>query len=365
MCSRVILILSLVATPSLAQVPQRSRTTLKIEIITARGTNDRIAAQEWGRVFAKLGQVVRIRAQTAADGDGPADAVTERASVSGVRVVTAVGLLDRNGRLHFGTKKFSATDVSKLKAWIEGLRKFGKSGDPSGRPVWGLSETQFTATYDAMSKPLTQSTSGRPLAALVKTLEKPAGHAIRWDDSARVTGKSANVSRELEGYSLGTALAMALNDHGLGFFPQRQPNGKVDLLIVPQSGKRLWPLGWEPRNSLSKTAPGFFQRVPVKLNKVRLSDLFPVITKRTQIPIFVDHFQIRKKGMDYKAMRITIESSDPTRERKLSWNRVIQTATVKNRLNHELRIDELGKPFVWVTTPEIVRARRERFRPKK
>ena len=86
--------------------PQSSRpktTTLSFEIIMPKGTSSRVIAQDWGRVFAKLGHIVNIRQQTPRDGAGPAEAV-KQTETSSFRRIKAIGLLDTKGRVHFGTK---------------------------------------------------------------------------------------------------------------------------------------------------------------------------------------------------------------------------------------------------------------------
>ena len=341
-------------------VPQTTRpkaTTLSFEIITPQGTGSRVAAQDWGRVFAKLGHTVRVRQQTASDTGSP-EPVTQTETKS-ARRIKATGLLDNRGIVHFGKDKFRVTDTVRLKDWIDNLKKYGVQGDPSGKPIWGLTKDQFDNFFRATAKPLATEVQGMPIEQAVRTMEFPASTPIKWTDDAKKIAASADeVQRELKLYGRGAALAILLNDAGLGFYPERAPSGSVELLIAKRSRVDMWPIGWPPKLSLAKTIPEFYKRVPVSLPNVTLTRVFGAIEANTKIPILIDHYQIKAKGQEFDKMKVEVKP------RKMSWNSVIRTVTVKNRLNYDVRVDELGKTFVWVSTQEIIKAGKDRFKAK-
>lgn len=342
-------------------IPQTSRpvaTSLSFEIITPQGTGSRVAAQDWGRLFAKIGHIVRLRQQTSADGDGPAEPVTQT-ETRGARRIKVIGVLDQKGRVHFGKRVFKATDEVRLRKWIDELKKYGVQGDPAGQPMWGLTREQFDPMFRALAKPLAVEVNGKTLLETVTSLELPKTLPIKWTPAAEAVATTAPKNeRTLKLYGRGTALAIVLNDAGLGFIPQRQPDGSVALLVIKPGREPLWPIGWPPKISPAKTMREFYARVDVSLPNVTLTRVFEAIEASTQIPIFVDYRAIKAKGLEFEEMRVEIKP------RKMSWNNVIRTVSIKNRLNYDLRVDELGKPFIWVSTQEVIRARKDRFRPK-
>ena len=193
----------------------------------------------------------------------------------------------------------------------------------------------------------------------VRTMDFPASTPIKWTDDAKKIAASADeVQRELKLYGRGAALAILLNDAGLGFYPERAPSGSVELLIAKRSRVDMWPIGWPPKLSLAKTIPEFYKRVPVSLPNVTLTRVFGAIEANTKIPILIDHYQIKAKGQEFDKMKVEVKP------RKMSWNSVIRTVTVKSRLNYDVRVDELGKTFVWVSTQEIIKAGKDRFKAK-
>ncbi len=337
--------------------PARKVTSLSFEVIAPNTTSARVVAQDWGRVFQKLGHTLRIRTQTSADGTGPAEAITQT-ETRGTRRIRAVGLLDRTGRIHFGRQTFTLTDIERLRKWIDDLKTWGKDGNPVGKPMWGLTSEAFGRVFDALAKPANVETRDRPLEETIRDLSPSAEFPMEWTEPAkRIAAEAAPGARNLTSFSRGTAMAILLNDAGLGFFPRRQPNGSLQLVISkPAEGEPFWPIGWDPSQSLARTIPGFYKPVDVELPNVSLSRVFAAISERTGVPVLVDTFHLRASGLDFESMKVEIPA------KKLSWNRVVQAAATRNRLASDTRIDELGKPFVWITTPQIQRARSERFR---
>jgi len=153
------------------------------------------------------------------------------------------------------------------------------------------------------------------------------------------------VRQSTRGITRGTALAMLLNEYGLGFRPLRTPQGKIDLTLEPLSKTSdVWPIGWNFKESRIKTVPGLFKFVPVELDEVPLSDVLRAIEIRTKIPIRVDSYRIRGSGIDMAKIHVTYP------RRKTTWSQLIRGVTTSHKLARRYRIDERGHPFIWITT---------------
>ena len=160
-----------------------------------------------------------------------------------------------------------------------------------------------------------------------------------------VRGKTLTVRKKIKGISLGTAFALVLRDHSLGFRPLRTPTGSIELVVDPLSeAKDAWPIGWDLQKSRPKTAPKFFKLIPVSLDKVKLVDVLHAVSVKTGVPIYLDHPAIKAKGITVDKLVVSYPS------RKASWSLLLRGITVRHRLKHKLRIDEAGNPFVWITT---------------
>ena len=223
--------------------------------------------------------------------------------------------------------------------------------------MWGLNSKQFDTVFKAMAKPVEAEVQGMTIRQAVKAVKVPREFPIKWAPGTEAIADDAGkIDHPLRLYGRGTALGIILNEAGLGFLPQRQPNGTLGLLITKQSKEPLWPIGWLPTLSLNKTVPQFYKQKDVSLPNVSLTRVFKAVEGNTKIPIIVDHYHIRAKGQELEKMMAKVNP------RKMSMNRVIRTVTVQNRIGFDVRIDEIGKPFIWISTTEVINRRKDRFK---
>ncbi len=323
---------------------KQSNTVLSVELV---GGMDGVGfqAQMWRPIFEQMGVDVRIRT-----GNLSEKPEIKEDKVGTFRRVTVIGRLDRQGRIVLPDKVFSQDQTANLSKYLEDLKKFGKQGNPAGQPLWGLNQEQFAEIYKAFSEKIDKPIKDQSLEKAIDRLDIPANYPVRMTQDASDWLKSEFPNRgpfpqSLEGFSRGTALAMLLNEYGLGFRPVRTPAGKLEISVVPlQKTTEVWPVGWQLRNSRQQTAPSLFEFVPVDLDNLPIVDVLTAISAKTKIPIRYDHYRIEANGIDLVKTRVNYPP------RKTSWSLLLRGVTNPNRLSHDLKIDELGQPFVWITT---------------
>ena len=326
-------------------------TRLSVELLSDR-SGAGVAAQKWGRLFSQLGYSARIR--RGLSGEDPQ--ISEKLTGS-LRRVSLIGRLDALGRVHFPRRVFTTGDAKRLEQWLTELKTFGRQGAPEGKPLWGLNEVQFARVYDGLSTKLTVELEGSPLRRALTDIGLPEQFPLLWSDEAQAVldarGDPAPAARQsLRGFSCATALAILLNDHGLAFHPLRTPSEHIELLITPlRRDRQSWPTGWELRESKLKTARVLFEFVPVDLDQVSFTDLLVVVADKTSIPILFDYHRLERSGIEPASLTVSIKP------RRMTFYGLLQFATVRNRLSHRLLIDELGKPFVWISTAAAARER--------
>jgi hypothetical protein len=329
---------------------QNASSQVSVELIFDARFGVGLHAQEWSQEFQRLGYPVRIRRGIA--GDKPE---LKETTLGGERRVTAIGQLDRAGDLIFPERRFSRSDAGQLGEWLEELDKYGVQGAPNGQPVWGLDETQFGALYAALSRKVGTELEGLPLRDAVARIGLPDTYPVRFTSKAETWLASEysgqpKIRQSVEGLSIGTALAMLVGDYGLGFRPQRQPDGSIELVVDPLKEKTsVWPVGWEPKESRQRTFPTLFELVPVDLDDVKLTDLLHAVSVKTGVPMHFDHYRIEASGI--KLDEIVVQYPPRT----TSWSLLLSGVTYPHRLTRELRIDERGQAFVWITTLKIGR----------
>lgn len=321
-----------------------NKTIVVFELLTGKdGVNYR--AILWRPIFQELDVSFRIRRGTLND-----KIETTEEQLGPLRKVTVTGKLDRQGRLIFQDRVFTRDETERLKEWVDGLKTYGALGSPKGRKLWGLSKAQFGAVYTALSGKVESPTQGLPLESIAAGLRLPGDYSLRFSTGAerRLASEfpgSRTIDKELKGRARGTALALALADYGLGFRPLRTPRGEIELVVEPlNTTGELWPVGWEFKDSRLKTAPGLFKLKPVELADVKLIDVLNAVEKQSGVPIFLDRHRIEAAGVDLEKVRV----SHPRRQ--TSFSLLLRAVTNPHKLTRELRIDETGQPFVWITT---------------
>ena len=331
------------------QTPRQSdrvpQTELFVELLAEGGVAAGVAAQRWGQVFQELRVPLRIRRPIL--DDKPAMKETWFGSI---RRVTAVGRLDRTGRIIFPDRSFTLSEIDRLKEWLRELQTYGAQGSPEGKPGFGLSPKQFKQVFVALTPALETEVQGHTLDEALTLLPLPDDFPLHLSVAAKELtqqDRDAKCSQRLEGLSLGTALAALLNDFGLGFRPWRTPAGSIELRVDPLAeGRDRWPVGWELSEDVSRLqlAREFFRLRVIEFHDKPLPEVFRLASSDSGLPIVVDTYSIRQEGIDLSGLRVEFP------RRQASWSLVLRAATNPHKLTRRLRLDETGRPFVWITS---------------
>ncbi|MEW4486766.1 hypothetical protein AB1L42_01720 [Thalassoglobus sp. JC818] len=325
-----------------AQTP-RDQTILSIDILLPRNSTDIVRAQEWGRVFEKLGHSVRISRPVG--NEEPSIKETDRGSL---RVVRLIGAMDRDGQLYFPDVVFKVGESDKLKAWLDELIVYGAQGAPEGKKLWGLNQTQFEQVLKQLSQPVESATLDKPFQDAIASFPFAKDVPLVVDPKAQKQFDSVQdqiVKQEFAGLTLGTALAGLLNDFDLGFMPLRTPDGTLQLSVRPK--KELsngWPIGWKvdditPRNQI---APALFEFVRTGFESRPLSEVLAAIASQTKVPIVIDLPACEEKSIDPAASLVSYP------QKQTAWAVVLASVVRQAKLTHSIRQDESGKPVVLV-----------------
>ena len=270
--------------------------------------------------------------------------------------MTAVAALEPSGRLIFQDRVFTQSDLVPLLEWLRELKSYGAQGAPDGKPLWGLDADQFSDVFNVLQKGVDAELNGESFAEAVKQLDQSKEMPVRLTPSTveylKTTAGSGPVPQKLKGFSVGTALAIVLRNEGLGFRPLRTPAGGIELTVAPLAEiSDPWPVGWDLKESRSDTAPKLFDIVPIELREVPLDAVLDAIAVKSEVPVIVDSRRLAEEGLDLSQLKVTVP------RKKTSWSLLLRSATAPHRLTRDLKIDERGQPFVWVTHFEPTRPR--------
>lgn len=330
-----------------------ARTTFVEFELLQSSESSALLAQHWLKALEPLDVKIRIHRATA---DSKPE--LKEHELGTLRYVTAIGAIDRSGNLVFPNKTFNVGENVRLKEWVEELRAHGVQGDSSGKPMWGLTPEQFEVIYDAITKPVEFETSGLSLKDMTGKLAIPEQFPLKWSADAqahfaRIKG-DVKVQQQLQGFSIATALAVALNDADLGFRPHRLPAGTIELLIEPRDAKRdQWPIGWPLKAQRIKAAPKFYALVPIEVTDVELSEVIIAVSKVADIPILINYRELAVQQIDLEKTKVNYP------RKSTNWSIALSRIIFPHRLTHEIWQDEQGRPFVWITSTRAARAKNQ------
>lgn len=308
-------------------------------------------SQHWLRVLEPLDVKLRVHSPTLKD-----KPELKQREAAGIRYVTAVGMLERTGVIAFPNKKFEIGDTVKLRDWINELRTYGALGTPKGQPLWGLTNEQFEAVFAELIRPVDFETNELTLAGMVSKLPVTSKFPLVFSDQAKrrneARGDQFKLRHNLKGFCTATALAIAVNESGMGFRPNRLPNGRIELLVEPRDPSvDQWAIGWPLQQQKLKSAPKFFEMIPIEVPDIELSDVINVIETISETPIFIDYAELDARHIDLQTTKVSFP------KKVTNWSIALSRILSPQMLTHELWQDEAGHVFLWITTSKAARAR--------
>ncbi len=297
------------------------------------------APQEWAKLLGKL-DLRRVRLRSARADDQPAIEISE--STAGPRI-KLLGILNRRNELLLPKHRFKPHDLSVMRAYFEQLAAEGTEADADlGR--FGLTKKQFFAVHADFSRVVAFSTKDLTAAEVLRKLDEKFSLPV-----IRSKGTNSRLNRsplgiELRHMAAGTALAMALRQEGLALRPEK-PRGKpLQLRIVPyDSTLETWPVGWKSEVSIRQLAPKMFESLTIEIASHTLAQVLDVLTPRLGVPLILDRWTLEKNAIDPSKIEVKISRGKTYAKRAV--DRILSQA----RLAGELRVDEQGHPFYWVT----------------
>jgi len=319
----------------------------RVELLVVTGDRAPLTAQQdWMRRLSQAGIVnVQIRRGTATDQVGvKVQGTAERP----VYAVTAS--LNARGELELPGARFAPGQEGRLAEYLNRLAEQGLPKKPTEEvSAFGLTRDQFESLHKSLAQPVTFSTKGLSRREVMYKLHPLLRSKIEVAPSLVEQLGQDQVSEELSGLSLGTVMACVLRPPGMCLVPRRTSSGGVALTIVRATPDReIWPIGWDPEGSPRRYVPKYFEELNVRLQDVTVAQVIEAIGGRLGTPMLVDHNAMARWGVKIDEVRVNLA---PERE---SYERILKKALYQVDLKPELRIDEAGKAFFWITTKKPI-----------
>lgn len=242
--------------------------------------------------------------------------------------------------------RFSRSDRGKLAQWIAELKNGGPPRKPGEKaPPFGLSAEQLDAVAQDLAKPVDFSTAGVPLrTVLIELGKRTSGPIVAEPSVAQQLGGAEKVPGELQGLACGTVAAAVLRREGWVFVPRLTAERKVEYYVTRSNlATDVWPIGWPPEKPLAEIVPEMFTLRNVEISDTPASQLMQVVAERLKLPMLFDEQALVARKLDPSKAMVKIPLA------KLGYEAVLNHTMFQAGLKHEVRLDDAGKPFLWVT----------------
>jgi len=292
------------------------------------------AEREWIETLSRLSSV-SVRIRMARSGERPA---AEQAD----GVVHVVGMLTSQNELKVPGGSFRTDDIRKLKDWLQKLRNEGPDALTTPTAAFGLTDKQLVELHEALEESISFSTINMSPADFVERVSHRIHIPI---ESAK--GADAQMTEpildELQGLSLGTSLAAALRPCGLVLVPRRVQGATVLTIVPGESAKESWPLGWASEKALREDMPSMLKFASVGITDTPLDEAIGAIQQRLGAPILWDRNALAREGIDPHEVKVTVPAG------RTYYKRIISKILSQAKLRSDVRLDETGKAFLWIT----------------
>lgn len=330
---------ALLCTLSFAAVASaENRVTL--EVITEKGIAI-TALQTWSKLLDDKG-ADRVRLRSGRDGES---VKVEELELGSSKTYQVTAILSKNETLHMPDgKKFTKRTIGQLPAWFNRLKVGGEEELTRAPGKDGMTGAEREGTLAKLTKQVDFDTKGQPLDVVIGDIGRHVGLEFRASNATIAYVQSRTAKDELKGISAGTALAILLRPYGLIVVPKREVGGAIHLHVVSMNPKEdAWPIGQTPKENASKVCPVLFQFIEVEINRTPLEKALGAITPRLKTAIFFDHYKI-----DQDNINMNVDVRFP--KDRTFYKKILDHLLYQAMLSIELKVDEAGTPFLWVTS---------------
>ncbi len=314
------------------------------ELITEEGFPI-TGAQSWLEVLKDVGvSSIRIRPAKSGDRGEVKKLGTEQSPQYYV-----IGILTARGQLKVPGGTFTKSDRAGIKAWVENLQIDGVENLTATTGAFGLTAKQLVDVHEKLSTRVTFVTKGEKCSEVVNRIGRSLNIELKLHETAsRALASDEAVAEELLGMSSGTALAAVVRPLGLVVVPIRQRGEEPQVwLVETKLAEESWPVGWPPEKAPAEVMPALFEFIKVDIEDVALSESLAAIQERLKTPFLYDHNSMARYDVDLTQSKASLPKS------KTYYKKIIERLLFQaqpEKMKAELRVDEAGEPFLWITT---------------
>jgi hypothetical protein len=317
----------------------RAAGVVQLELVGDR--NVAAAFQEWGKALDK-GGIAGVRIHS---GEGDMRPAIETAGTPDRPVYNVTGVVVSREEIWLPGGRYRRSEIGRLKAWMDDL---AQNGLPSQRPAkvaFGLTQPQYDEVRKALSQPTKFTTLGIARGEAIEKISRQLSIPLKFQNGSLGELGDDKVEDELTDLTSGTAMAALLRPAGYCLVPKNS-GGKIELTVVKSQPelKEIWPVGDKPEKSLQELLPKMMEFLPVNVQNVSAATLIAEIGKRLGAPVLYDRVGLARHGIDPAKATVAMPKA------KTTYSLALKKLLFQAGLKFEVRVDEAGTPFLWIST---------------
>ncbi|MEN6458885.1 MAG: hypothetical protein ABFC63_08135 [Thermoguttaceae bacterium] len=315
--------------------------TVQLELIgDARGAA--LAFQDWGRSLERAG-IRNVRLETAQEPGRP------RLDVQGTPespVYVVRGIVVSRDEIQLPGVRFRRGETAQLAQWLADLAAHGPVEKREKKGAYGLSAAELDRIRQDLAMSVGFHTQGILLRDMLQKTADRLKLPLHFEADAVGDEK---VEEQLGTLSCGTALACALRPAGFSLVPRSQDGQLSYAVVKSQADVEGWPVGSQPERSVSELLPALYDFRNVNVQNVSAATLLEAVGKALKTPIVFDRLALTRHDIDPAKAKVSYPKGRTT------YSVALRRMLFQARLQFEVRCDETGTPFVWVTTLKSVK----------
>ncbi len=312
--------------------------------LVGEGSQAAMLFQPWMQVLGKAGiENVRFRSSKPTDKVGVQIHGTEDN-----RLYIVTGIVRGTDELLLPSGRFRRSDAGRLVRWLDELAEFGPAEQREKKTAFGLRVSQFAEIHDDLAQPIPFSTQGLSRRDAVTRISRQLTFPMRSDAQAGAALQEDQIAEELLGLSCGTVLAYVLRPMGYCLVPRLEGPRSTYAIVKARPDMEVWPVGWESEQPARDLLPALHEFHNINIEGAAASTALQAIGKLLKVPVLIDHNALARHGVDPDKVLVSHPRSRTT------YSLALRKILFQARLKSEVRVDEAGQPFLWITTVKPV-----------
>jgi len=299
-----------------------------------------MAFQQWAQALGKAG-IRDVRFSTVEDAGRPSIDVRGAAD----RPLYVVrGIVRAADEIELRGARFRRGEIERLRRWLDELAERGPPQTREKTAAFGLTVTEFDKLRRQLVPAVGFSTKGKSVRNAVRRMSDNFPLRLELDAATADALDKVKLTEELSELSLGTALACALRAADHAWRPRTSGGKLLAEISKPAAGGEVWPAGWDADEVSQELLPGLYEFHKVNVQNSPAAEVAAAVGRLVKAPAVFDQLALARHGIDPAEAKV----SHP--QARTTYSIALRKMLFQARLKFEIRRDEAGTGFLWITT---------------